>query len=129
MEWKFKDGIPIYQQIIQIVELLICRGDYPPGGKLPSVRELALEAGVNPNTMQRALAELEREGILRSKSTSGRFVTDEEGVLKKLKEDLARGMIREFFESLQGLGLSPDEILEVTRAYREEHFPAEKKEV
>ncbi len=123
MEWKFKEGIPIYQQIIQSIQLLICRGEYPPGGKLPTVRDLALEAGVNPNTMQRALAELEREGLLRSERTSGRFVTEDKEVLAKLKQDLARGYIQALFENLQGLGLSPEEIPALIAAYRERFYP------
>ena len=78
MEWNFKSGIPIYTQIIDEMTMRIASGYYGPGDKLPSVRDLAMDAGVNPNTMQRALAELERRGLVFSERTSGRFVTKED---------------------------------------------------
>ena len=76
MEWRFSNEAPIYQQIMEQIKAMIATGVLTSGDKLPSVRELAVEAGVNPNTMQKALSELEREGLLCSKRTSGRFVTD-----------------------------------------------------
>ena len=97
MEWNFKDGIPIYTQIIDEMTMRIASSAYAPGDKLPSVRDLAMDAGVNPNTMQRALAELERRGLVFSERTSGRFVTKEDEVLKALHEDLAK-LLCEFFE-------------------------------
>ena len=77
MEWNLDPSRPIYQQIIEKVETEIASGRYQPGQQLPSVRELALEAGVNPNTMQRALSELERGGLVTSRRTSGRFITED----------------------------------------------------
>ena len=76
MVWKFNDEQPIYQQIISQIKERIVAGEWKAGSKLKSVRELALEAGVNPNTMQKALAELEREGLVYSQRTAGRFVSD-----------------------------------------------------
>ena len=93
-----------------MMTIRIASQEYGPGEKLPSVRDLAMEAGVNPNTMQRALAELERRGLVYSERTSGRFVTDDEGVLKTLHEELAEKYFREFVEKLRGLGISNEEI-------------------
>ena len=86
MKWQFENGIPIYLQILRKMRTEIASGAYPPGGKLPPVRELALEAGVNPNTMQRAFAELERDGLVFSQRTSGRFVTEDEEALRQIRK-------------------------------------------
>lgn len=75
MNWKFAGDRPVYQQIMAAIRGAILKGELPPGGKVPSVRDLAAQAQVNPNTMQRALTELEREGLLVSGGTSGRSVT------------------------------------------------------
>lgn len=112
MEWNFKDGIPIYAQIIDEMTMRIASNAYAPGDKLPSVRELAMDAGVNPNTMQRALAELERRGLVYSERTSGRFVTKEEEVLDNLHEELARKYFQEFAEKLRKIGMDKAAIKE-----------------
>ena len=88
----------------------IASGAYSPGDKLPSVRDLAMEAGVNPNTMQKALSELERMGLVYSERTSGRFVTKEEKVLEELHESLAKRYFDELSEKLRKIGLSEKEI-------------------
>ncbi len=114
--WQFKEGIPIWQQIMTTIRMGILSGTYPPGSKMPAVRELALQAGVNPNTMQRALGELEREGLLRAERTSGRFVTDDAEILRQLRRTLAEDMIRELCGNLRTLGLTDEEIVsEVSR--------------
>ena len=110
MEWNFRNGIPIYTQIVDEMTIRIASGSYAPGEKLPSVRDLAMEAGVNPNTMQRAYAELERRGLVFSERTSGRFVTKEENVLKKLNEELARVWFEEFATKLRKIGMDTEEI-------------------
>lgn len=120
MEWKFKSGIPIYTQIIDEMTMRIASGAYSPGDKLPSVRDMAMDAGVNPNTMQRALAELERKGLVFSERTSGRFVTKEDSVLRKLHEELARVYFDEFAAKLQKIGMSKAEISEQIRKWLDE---------
>ena len=115
MKWEFKSGVPIYQQIMQILHIRIANGTYPPGSRIPAVRELAMEAGVNPNTMQRALAELERDGLVASWRTSGRFVTEDEEKLALLRETLAEGFVRELTENLRELGLRDQEIVGIVR--------------
>jgi DNA-binding transcriptional regulator YhcF (GntR family) len=110
MEWNFKDGVPIYTQIIDEMTMRIASGAYEPGDKLPSVRDLAVDAGVNPNTMQRALAELERKGLVYSERTSGRFVTKEETVLSDLHEELAKKYFEEFTEKLRKIAMDDEAI-------------------
>ena len=110
MEWNFRNGIPIYTQIIDEMTMRIASGAYKPGDKVPAVRELAMDAGVNPNTMQRALAELERRGLVYSERTSGRFITNEESVLKDLREDLAKHYFDELTEKLSKIGMDHEDI-------------------
>ncbi|RKI30711.1 GntR family transcriptional regulator [bacterium 1xD8-6] len=113
MEWKFTDDIPIYQQIMDIIKQQIASGELAVGEKLPSVREMALAAGVNPNTMQKALAELEREGLLYSKRTAGRFVAEQEEIKKGLQEELLMGYIETFLKNMAKLGYTVEEVVEI----------------
>ena len=120
MEWDFKSGVPIYSQIIDEMTMRIASGAYGPGEKLPSVRDLAMDAGVNPNTMQRALAELERRGLVFSERTSGRFVTKEEKVLKALYEELAKKYFEELADKLRKIGMSGEEIAGAVKKWLED---------
>lgn len=110
MVWSFDDNQPIYLQIMQIIKTNIVSGNLPVGSKLPSVRELALEAGVNPNTMQRALAELERDGLLYSQRTSGRFVTDDQEKISGYSKELAYQYINAMVDHITALGYSVEQI-------------------
>ena len=103
MNWKFAGDRPVYQQIMAAIRGAILKGELSPGGKVPSVRDLAAQAQVNPNTMQRALTELEREGLLVSGGTSGRSVTQDEAVLVATLEELAR----ECAEKFMTFGVTP----------------------
>ena len=94
MKWQFSNDLPIYSQLIAQIKVGIVTGAFPPGERLPSVRDLATEAGVNPNTMQRAMAELERDGLVYSQRTAGRFVTEDENVIQQAKRSLAERHIR-----------------------------------
>ena len=111
MPWNLDSKRPIYEQIIERVQLDIVTGRYHPGDKLPSVRDLAAEAAVNPNTMQKALSELERSGLLYTQRTSGRFITDNRDLIRKMKSDLAALQVREFISKMKQLGLGEDEII------------------
>ena len=111
MPWNLDSKRPIYEQIIERVQLDIVTGRYHPGDKLPSVRDLAAEAAVNPNTMQKALSELERSGLLYTQRTSGRFITDNRELIRKMKSDLAALQVREFISKMKQLGLGEDEII------------------
>ncbi len=116
MEWSFKADLPIYSQLVSQIKLAIVSGIYLPGERLASVRELAMEAGVNPNTMQRALQELEREGMVYSQRTSGRFVTEDTRVIENAKKVLAEAQIKSFLESMTKLGYPQEEILSLLQA-------------
>ena len=107
MNWKFVGDRPVYQQIMALIRGGILTGELSPGQKIPSVRELAAQAQVNPNTVQRALTELEREGLLVSGGTSGRRVTEEETVLEEMKEQSILELARECAEKFRVFGLSP----------------------
>ena len=111
MPWEFRTDVPIYIQLIAQIQQQIVTGQLMPGDRLPSVRDLAAQAGVNPNTMQRALTELERLGLVRSQRTAGRFVTEDEAVIRALKEDLARTQIRDFLAGMAQLGFPLEEIV------------------
>ena len=117
MEWKFQDDLPIYQQIMDKLKQGIAVGELKAGQRLPSVRELALEAGVNPNTMQKALAELEREGLLYSQRTSGRFVAEKEQITKELQEEMAKEYVEQFIERMEKLGYNLEETVELLRRH------------
>lgn len=110
MPWEFRSDLPIYTQLIAQIQQRIVTGQLQPGDRLPSVRDWAAEAGVNPNTMQRAMTEMERQGLVHSQRTAGRFVTEDESVIRKLREDLARTQVRDFLAAMGQLGFGPDEI-------------------
>ena len=118
MKWEFKNGVPIYLQIVNTLKMKIAGGDLPPGSQVQPVRELAMEAGVNPNTMQRALTQLEQEGLLYTQRTSGRFVTEDEKILRDMRASLSREYIAEMFEALGALGMSRDEIISEVENYQ-----------
>ena len=107
MNWKFTGDRPVYQQIMETLRGAILKGELPPGGKVPSVRDLAAQAQVNPNTMQRALTELEREGLLVGGGTSGRTVTQDETILSAMREQALQALARECAEKFMVFGLTP----------------------
>ena len=107
MNWKFTGDRPVYQQIMAAIRGAILTGELPPGKKVPSVRDLAAQAQVNPNTMQRALTELEREGLLVSGGTSGRTVTQDQDVLQAMRRQALEELAREWAEKFRVFGLTP----------------------
>ena len=109
MTWNFTPDRPIYLQLQERLKLSIVSGIYPPGDRLPAVRDLAIEAAVNPNTVQRALAELEREGLVHAQRTSGRFVTEDKDVIGKTKNALAMELVGVFLEKMAAIGYSAEE--------------------
>lgn len=111
MPWNLDSDRPIFIQILERIRVDIISGKYQPGDKLPSVRELAVEAAVNPNTMQRAFAELERTGLVYSKRTSGRFITEDREMIEELKADLAKEKIQMFLDSMAQLGYDKEQTI------------------
>lgn len=106
MRWEFHNEAPIYTQVMERVERMIVSGALPPGERLPSVRVFAQEAGVNPNTMQKALTELERGGLIYSQRTAGHFVTEDQSVIAQAREALAAIQADRFLQSMRELGYS-----------------------
>ena len=121
MVWKFNDEQPIYQQIISQIKERIVAGEWKAGDKLKSVRELALEAGVNPNTMQKALAELEREGLVYSQRTAGRFVSDNKEKTDRLQEETTMECIKTFVAQMEKMGYKKEQIIEMLNKYISEN--------
>ena len=115
MSWELNSTQPIYLQVAEKIGQRIISGEYPPGGKLPPVRELAEEAGVNPNTMQRAMNELENEGLVYAQRTSGRFITEDTARIAKARREAAQRSVRKFLGEMSGLGLSENEISALVR--------------
>ena len=119
-EWHLTNDRPVFIQIMEKLKRDIVTGSYRPGDKLLSVRELAGEAAVNPNTMQRAFSELEREGLVYTKRTNGRFITEDLSMISQLKEQMALDAISQFLNSMQQLGFSGKETLALLKESLEE---------
>lgn len=119
-KWHLTSDRPVFLQIMEKLKLDIVTGAYQPGDKLPSVRDLAGEAAVNPNTMQRAFSELEREGLVYTKRTNGRFITEDIAMISRLKEQMALDAISKFLDSMRQLGFSGEETLTLLKETLEE---------
>ena len=113
MSWNLNPEYPIYTQIMEHITSDIISGVYTPGSKLPSVRELAQTAGVNPNTMQKALSELEHTGLLYSQRTSGRFITEDLSMIEQVKTQIASQQVKEFLQKMEHPGYSKQTIIQL----------------
>ena len=120
MTWILDSDRPIYAQLVERIQMQIVSGFYPPGSRLPSVRELAAEAAVNPNTMQKAFAELERSGLITTQRTNGRSVTEDTVMIKNIRLDLAKEHLRTFLSKMEELGYEKKEIIELLETIGEE---------
>ncbi|MBR2781925.1 MAG: GntR family transcriptional regulator [Oscillospiraceae bacterium] len=109
MEWQLSEDRPIFQQLYEQLCRRILTGVYPPGSRMPSVRDVASEAGVNPNTMQRALQQLDSVGLTESTRTSGRTVTTDEALMRQIREELAQGAVQQFYAETSALGYTREE--------------------
>jgi GntR family transcriptional regulator len=111
MTEAFQPGQPIYLQLIQRICRSIVRGELNAGDKLPSVREMAVQSGVNPNTMQRVYGELERMGVVETRRGQGTYVTEDQGLLNRLREDLKQEQITTFIQEMLEAGFTDEEIM------------------
>lgn len=111
MEWQIAAGRPVYIQLVEQLERAVITGEYPPGERVPAVRDLAAQAQVNPNTMQRALAEMESRGLLVTQRTTGRTVTSDTALIAKTRQALAASLAQDFLAQAKALGLTREEIL------------------
>lgn len=107
--WNLDSDRPIYVQLVEQLQVQIVSGRYQPGQKLPSVRELAAEAAVNPNTMQKAFAELEGSGLVITQSTNGRTVTEDSGLIQDTRKRMAMKKVELFFLGMKELGYTKEE--------------------
>ena len=119
MSWEFQDHLPIYAQLMDTLKRRIVTGRYLPGEKLPSVRELAAEAGINPNTVQRAFSELGREELIYTQRATGKYVTENEADIKSAREDLARTQVADFLRAMQSLGFSVGDVIVLLQSFNE----------
>ncbi|MCD8381821.1 MAG: GntR family transcriptional regulator [Clostridiales bacterium] len=123
MPWRFQSDTPIYLQAAEVIRLRILTGEYPPGSHVPSVRDLAQEAAVNPNTMQRALSLLEEQGLLCTQRTAGRTVTECDERIRFLRLKQARSYVTACRRQLARLGFSSEEIQAMLREWNDGAAP------
>ncbi|KKB36360.1 GntR family transcriptional regulator [Bacillus thermotolerans] len=123
MTEEFKTSKPIYSQIADRIIQQFVRGEIRPGEKLPSVREMAIQSGVNPNTIQRTYGELERMGVVESRRGQGTFMTEQIEMRNQLRADIQRDIVAAFIENMRGIGLEDREI-----AYAVEQFLVKREE-
>ena len=119
MSWECHDHLPIYAQLMDTLKRRIITGRYLPGEKLPSVRELAAEAGINPNTVQRAFSELEREGLIYTQRATGKYVTENADEIKSARQALAKTQVAEFLSNMQSLGYSVGDVIVLLQSFNE----------
>ena len=127
MAWSFDANRPIYAQLTERLRLRIASGEYPPGCKLPAVRELAADAGANPNTVQRAFAELEREGLIFTQRTSGRFVTEDPAMVNAARRTLAGAQVESYLSGMASLGYEAAEAAAMVTEKASQQTALEKK--
>lgn len=115
MAWNLDSDRPIFAQLAEKIQTQIVSGNYPPGAKLPSVRELAAVAAVNPNTMQKAFAELERSGLIVTQRTNGRTVTEDAELIRGVKTMQAEKLVADFYAKMKDLGYTGKDVVELCR--------------
>lgn len=119
MDYQFSNDKPIYLQLMDVFKVAIVSGELPKGQRLESVRDLAVVAKVNPNTMQKALSELERIGLVRTERTSGRFITDDEQLILSMKNEIAENEIKVFLEKMKKMGITKEAVVQLISDYKE----------
>ena len=120
MLWHFDNELPIYTQLVSQIKRAIATGELAPGARMTPVRDLSLEAGVNPNTMQRALQQLEREGLVYSQRGNGRYITEDVAAIARARDALASGHVRRYREAMRALGYSDEEMTALLKRGAEE---------
>ena len=111
MDYIFDNERPIYVQLVEKIRIEIISGKLKSGERIPSVRELALTARVNPNTMQKALVELEDEGLVYTERTNGKFVTDNKQLIEKIKKELAKEKVNNYLNDMKNIGISYEDAI------------------
>lgn len=119
MNWELKSDRPIYTQLLEELKRRIVSGYYKPGEKLLPVRELAQEAKVNPNTMQKALSELERQSLVFAVRTTGRYITEDEALIEETKKEFAAFHVKNYYEEMKALGYEKNSMINMLSDYEE----------
>lgn len=122
MDWELKSDRPIYTQLLEELKRRIVSGYYQPGEKLLPVRELAQEAKVNPNTMQKALSELERQELVFAVRTTGRYITEDKSLIENTKKDFAAFHVKTYYNEMKALGYQNEEMARLVSDYKEEEI-------
>ena len=120
MAWKFNNESPIYLQIVDAIKMQIAQGALKPGDQVPAVRELAVTAGVNPNTMQRALSALDQDGLTITNRTSGRCVTEDVMKIEECRKDIAHKIVKQYIRDLEELGYNKEDAVALIGKEEEE---------
>ena len=120
MAWQFNQPEPVFLQIAQVLRARIVSGELAPGSLVPTVRQLAADAAVNPNTVQRAFEQLETQGVLRSERGSGWFVTEDIGCAQALYQAMVEQKCRQFFLEMADLGMTPDAVKNLVKEWENE---------
>ena len=120
MPWNLDNNRPIYLQLVERIQMDIVSGVYHAGDKLPSVRELAADAAVNPNTMQKAFTELERSGLVYTQRTNGRYITEDQERISRVREELARECTQSYLSNIRRLGYEREQALALAQKIIEE---------
>lgn len=120
MPWNLDNNRPIYLQLVERIQMDIVSGVYHAGDKLPSVRELAADAAVNPNTMQKAFTELERSGLMYTQRTNGRYITEDQERISRVREELARECTQSYLSNIRRLGYEREQALALAQKIIEE---------
>ena len=111
MKFEFDNNIPIYIQLVEQLKIYVISGKINPGDKLPSVRDLALQTKVNPNTMQKALVELEELKLIYTERTNGKYVTNDKELIKKIKTEYANDLSNKYFSNMEKIGFNKEETI------------------
>ncbi|MEK4825218.1 GntR family transcriptional regulator [Niallia sp. FSL W8-0951] len=117
---EFESSRPIYMQIVEKITQQIARYERMPGDKLPSVREMAIASGVNPNTIQRTYGELERMKIVETRRGQGTFITESEDIIEELRTKLQHDLLEQFIRNMQELGIKKEEMVQLLEIYLQE---------
>lgn len=120
MGWELKSDRPLYAQLLEILKRRIVSGYYQPGEKLLPVRELAQEAKVNPNTMQKALQELERQNLVFAVRTTGRYITEDTVLIEETKKEFAASHVETYYKEMKTLGYEKESMIKQLSDYKEE---------
>ena len=122
MNFKFDNNIPIYIQLVEQLKIYIISGKILPGDRLPSVRDLALDSKVNPNTMQKALTELEEQKLIYTERTNGKYITEDKELIEKIRKEYADELTKKYLSNMESIGINKQQSIKYLKEYEEGEF-------